>query len=70
MKKIVKMLLDKDANVNAHNEIDGNALHSASAKKYDKIVHLLLDKGANVNAQTELFWRCTRGQHRRAVMRM
>ncbi|KEY72966.1 hypothetical protein S7711_10190 [Stachybotrys chartarum IBT 7711] len=49
--KIVELLLDKGANVNAEGGKYGNALYAASSEGHDKIVELLLDKGANVNAE-------------------
>jgi ankyrin repeat protein len=48
---IVKVLLDKGANVNAQGGEYGNALQAASAGGYKEIVQQLLDKGADVNAQ-------------------
>ncbi|THY37309.1 hypothetical protein D6C98_10763, partial [Aureobasidium pullulans] len=49
--KIVQLLLDKGADVNAQGGYNGNALYAALAGGHDKIVQLLLDKGADVNAQ-------------------
>jgi ankyrin repeat protein len=49
--KIVELLLDKGADVNAQGGEYGNALQAASLGGHDKIVELLLDKGADVNAQ-------------------
>jgi ankyrin repeat protein len=48
---VVQLLLDKDANVDAQDEIHGNALLAASAYGHNRVVKLLLDKGANVNAK-------------------
>ncbi|KAK1840600.1 Ankyrin repeat domain-containing protein 50-like protein 3 [Colletotrichum chrysophilum] len=48
---IVRMLLDKGADVNAQGGRYGNALQAASFKGHDKIVQMLLDKDADVNAQ-------------------
>ncbi|KAF8326443.1 ectomycorrhiza-induced ankyrin-domain/NACHT-domain-containing protein [Amanita rubescens] len=48
---IVRLLLDKGANVNAQGVKHGNALQAASMGGNAEIVRLLLDKGANVNAQ-------------------
>ncbi|CAI0655001.1 unnamed protein product, partial [Colletotrichum noveboracense] len=47
---IVRMLLDKGADVNAQGGDYGNALQAASFKGHDNIVQMLLDKGADVNA--------------------
>ncbi|KAF1954428.1 hypothetical protein CC80DRAFT_567678 [Byssothecium circinans] len=47
LRKIVKLLLDKDADVNAQGGRYGNALQAASARGHEAIVKLLLDKDAN-----------------------
>ena len=49
--KIVTMLLDKGADVNAQGGYYGNALQAASSRGHDQVVQMLLDKGADVNAQ-------------------
>ncbi|RJE23332.1 Ankyrin repeat protein [Aspergillus sclerotialis] len=49
--KVVQMLLDKGANVNAQDGFYGNALQAASSRGYEKIVQMLLEKSADVNAQ-------------------
>ena len=48
---MVKLLLDKGADVNLQGGYYGNALQSASHKGNLEIVKSLLDKGADVNAQ-------------------
>ena len=48
---IVRLLLNKGADVNAQGGFYGNALQAASAEGHAEIICLLLDKGANVNAQ-------------------
>ncbi|KZP27544.1 hypothetical protein FIBSPDRAFT_730607, partial [Athelia psychrophila] len=48
---IVRLLLEKGADVNAPGGYYGNALQAASEGGHDVIVRLLLEKGANVNAQ-------------------
>ncbi|KAK4220982.1 ankyrin repeat-containing domain protein, partial [Podospora fimiseda] len=48
--EIVKLLLDKGADVNAQGGFYGNALQAASSEGHQQIVKLLLDKGADVNA--------------------
>ena len=48
---ILKLLLDKGADVNEQGELYGKALRVASSEGYEAIVKLLLDKGANPNAQ-------------------
>ncbi|KAG9227950.1 putative ankyrin repeat-containing protein, partial [Amylocarpus encephaloides] len=50
-KTVVKLLLDKDANVNARGGYYGNPLQAASAGGHEAVVKLLLDKDADVNAQ-------------------
>ena len=56
--EVVRMLLDKGADVNAQGYDhygNGNALQGASVNGHDKIVRMLLDKGADVNAQGGIF---------------
>jgi hypothetical protein len=50
--QVVKLLLDKGANVNAQGRDygSGSALYAAVRRGNEQIVKLLLDKGANVNA--------------------
>ena len=49
--KIVALLLDKGADVNAKSRSYENALQAASAAGHEKVLALLLDKGAAVSAQ-------------------
>lgn len=49
-KQIVKLLLEKGADVNATGGHYGNALQAASATGHEESVKLLLDKKADVNA--------------------
>ncbi|KAL8765444.1 MAG: hypothetical protein Q9209_007471 [Squamulea sp. 1 TL-2023] len=53
--KVVRLLLDKGADVNAYGGYFGTALQTASARGHYKIVQLLLDKGADVNAQGGIY---------------
>jgi hypothetical protein len=46
-----RLLLDKDADVNAQGGDGGNALQAASARGHEQVVKMLLDNGADVNAQ-------------------
>ncbi|KAJ5651196.1 uncharacterized protein N7484_004919 [Penicillium longicatenatum] len=48
--KIVQMLLERGAEVNAQGGRHGNALQAASFRGHDKIVQMLLERGANANA--------------------
>ena len=48
--KIVEMLIEHGANVNAQVGEYGNALHAASARGHEKIVNMLIDGGADINA--------------------
>jgi ankyrin repeat protein len=48
---VVKLLLDKGADVNAQGGCYNNALQAASQEGHEQVVKLLLDKGADVNAQ-------------------
>ena len=45
--KVVQMLLDKDADVNAQGGYYGNALYAASSGGHKKVVQMLLEGGAN-----------------------
>ncbi|KAF7510671.1 hypothetical protein GJ744_006037 [Endocarpon pusillum] len=49
--QIVRLLIEKGANVNAQGGRCGSALQAASLHGYEQIVQLLIEKGANVNAQ-------------------
>jgi ankyrin repeat protein len=49
--EIVRLLLDKNAEVNAQGGLYGNALQAAAYEGKTEIVRLLLDKNAEVNAQ-------------------
>ncbi|KAG9990133.1 purine and uridine phosphorylase, partial [Aureobasidium melanogenum] len=53
--RIVQMLLDRGADVNAQGGTYGNALIAASRDGHDRIVQMLLDRGANVNAQDRVY---------------
>ncbi len=46
-----RLLLEKGADVNAHDGYRGNALQAASEMGHEAVVRLLLEKGADVNAQ-------------------
>jgi ankyrin repeat protein len=48
---VVKLLLDKGADVNAQGGEYSNALYAASFRGHEQVVKMLLDKGAEVNAQ-------------------
>jgi ankyrin repeat protein len=47
-RQVVKMLLDKGADVNAQGEGYGNALQAASSGGHEAVVKMLLNKGANI----------------------
>lgn len=47
---VVRLLLDKDADVNAQGGLYGNALYAASSRGHEQIVRLLLGKDADVNS--------------------
>ena len=48
---MVRILLDKGADVNAQGGLYGNALQAASEGGHDLMVQMLIDKGADVSAQ-------------------
>jgi ankyrin repeat protein len=47
----VKLLLEKNPDVNAQGGEYGNALQAASLDGHEQLVKMLLDRHANVNAQ-------------------
>ncbi|KAF2678030.1 ankyrin [Lentithecium fluviatile CBS 122367] len=49
--RMVKLLLDAGADVNAQGGFYGNALQAASEGGHEQVVKLLLDTGANVNVE-------------------
>jgi hypothetical protein len=49
--KVVQMLLDAGADVNAQGGYYGSALYAAAVGGHEKVVQMLLDAGADVNAQ-------------------
>jgi ankyrin repeat protein len=49
--QVVKLLLDKGADVNAQGGRYGNALYAASLGGHEQVVKLLLDKGADTNVE-------------------
>jgi ankyrin repeat protein len=51
IRKLVYILLEKGADVNAQGGGYGNALQAAAAEGHEAIVTQLLEKGADVNAQ-------------------
>ncbi|KAI9766598.1 MAG: hypothetical protein M1840_006409 [Geoglossum simile] len=53
--QVVKLLLDKDVDVNAQGGYYGNALQAASDQGHEQIVRLLLDRGADINAQGGIY---------------
>ncbi|EUC31762.1 hypothetical protein COCCADRAFT_38175 [Bipolaris zeicola 26-R-13] len=55
LKRVVKLLLNAGADVNAQGGLYGNALQAASVKGHEQIVKILLNAGADVNAQGGLY---------------
>ncbi|KAL8917658.1 MAG: hypothetical protein Q9208_007839 [Pyrenodesmia sp. 3 TL-2023] len=53
--KVVRVLLDKGADINAQGGIYGSALQVASRGGHNQVVQMLLDKGADINAQGEFY---------------
>ena len=70
--EMAKLLLDKDADVNAQGGEYGNALQAASAGGHEQVVKLLLNKGADVDAQGGRYgsalYAASSGGHRQVVM--
>jgi ankyrin repeat protein len=64
--KIVQILVDAGANVNAEGGFYGNALQAASYGGHEKVVQVLLDNGANPDSKdnygrTALLWAAANG---------
>ncbi|OQE18125.1 hypothetical protein PENFLA_c022G00387 [Penicillium flavigenum] len=53
--KVVEMLLNRGADVNAQGGEFGNPLQAASCQGHDKVVQILLDRGADMNTQCGRF---------------
>jgi ankyrin repeat protein len=53
--KVMQMLMDAGADVNAQGGTFGNALQAASYRGQDKVMQMLMDAGADVNAQGGTF---------------
>jgi ankyrin repeat protein len=51
-RQVVKLLVNKGADVNAQGGNLGNALQAASYRGDEAVVKMLLNKGANVNAES------------------
>jgi hypothetical protein len=54
-RQVVKLLVDKGADVNAQGGRSGNALRAASDRGHEAVVKMLLDKSADVNAQGGIY---------------
>jgi ankyrin repeat protein len=52
-KSVVKLLLEKFANIKAADWLFGNALQAASANDHERVVMLLLECGADLNSLNE-----------------
>ncbi|KAJ7112606.1 hypothetical protein C8R44DRAFT_249148 [Mycena epipterygia] len=52
---IIRLLLEKGADVNAAGVEDGSALYAASAKGHTETVRLLLEKGADINTEGGIY---------------
>jgi ankyrin repeat protein len=53
-KEVVELLIDKDADVNAMDELEGlTPLHLAALKDHKEIAELLIANGADVNAMDD-----------------
>jgi ankyrin repeat protein len=48
-KQVVKILLNKGANINAQGRDYSNALYIALYRGYKQVVKILLNKGTNIN---------------------
>ena len=49
---MIRLLLERNADINAHSGHYGNALNAASVSDDEKVVRLLLKKGEKSSAQT------------------
>ncbi|KAF5335644.1 hypothetical protein D9758_017769 [Tetrapyrgos nigripes] len=59
--EIVKLLVEKGADINAQGGQYGNALQAASYLGREEIVKLLVEKGADINASRWSIWQCSPG---------
>ena len=50
--RVVQLLLEKGANVNAQGGRYGNSLQAAIQNQHENVVRILLEKGADINAQS------------------
>ena len=55
--KMVRLLLDKSADIEAKNPTNGTPLIVACEKQHDAVVDLLLIKGADVHAEDDFGWK-------------
>ena len=67
--KLVQMLLDNGADVNAQGEEYGNALQAASSEGYDQVVQMLLDKGADVTLRVVTMVTLYRQRHSKVMIK-
>jgi ankyrin repeat protein len=64
--RVVRLLIERGANINATGTLLGTVLHYAAVDGYDEVAALLLDKGASANSRdrkgmTPLMWACFNG---------
>ena len=52
---MVRLLLDKEADLNASGSVYGSVLQGASFYCHESVVQLLLDKGADINASGGMY---------------
>ena len=55
LRKTVRMLLERNTDVDGQGGCYGNALQAASAKGHEAVVKLLLDKGVDVNVEEGVY---------------
>jgi len=58
---VIRLIIDKDPDVNAGDDSGHTALMKAVSRGEDEIAMLLLEKGANVNARTKKGWTALMG---------
>jgi ankyrin repeat protein len=66
---VVRLLIDRGADVNTQGGEYGHALQAAALVGHEAVVRLLVDRGADVNAQGGYYGKLSRRRHGRVTRR-